>query len=113
MSDDCLFCKIAKKEIPAKIRYEDDMFVAIDDIEPKAPVHILVLPKKHIPSIAALEDEDAKLIAKMILVARDIAKKAGIENGYRLVFNSGPDAGQTVDHLHLHILGGAKLGGMA
>jgi len=104
-----LFCKIAKHEIPAKIRYEDEKFIAFDDINPKAPVHILLIPKEHIPSVAALKDEDQELIGKMILKARDIAKEAGLES-FRLVFNSGRDAGQSVDHIHLHILGGKVLG---
>ena len=111
---DCLFCKIAKYEISAKIQYEDDDFIAFDDINPKAKIHILVIPKKHIPSVAALDDSDLALVGKLILKARDIAKEKGIDKtGYRLVFNSGTDAGAVVDHIHLHILGGIKLGPIA
>ena len=111
---ECLFCKIANRDIPSTVRYEDDDFFAFDDINPKAKIHILLIPKRHIPSVAALNDTDADLVAKMTLVARDIAKKEGIDKtGYRLVFNSGTDAGQEVDHIHLHILGGNKLGPIA
>jgi len=108
---DCLFCKIARKGIPSAIRFEDDDFIAFDDINPKAKIHILLIPKRHIPSVTAINDSDADLISKMILAARDIAKERGIDKtGYRLVFNSGSDAGQVVGHIHLHILGGNKLG---
>ena len=107
-----IFCKIVKREIPAKIRYEDEEFISFDDINPKAKIHILLITKKHIPSVAALEDDDAPLIAKMIILAKKIATEAGMES-YRLVFNSGKDSGQEVDHIHLHILGGNRLGNMA
>jgi histidine triad (HIT) family protein len=109
----CIFCKIIENKIPTKIRFENDDFIAFDDIKPQAATHILLLPKRHIHSVAALEDVDADLIAKMILKARDITKEAGISQGFRLVFNSGRDAGQEVDHIHLHILGGNKLGHIA
>ena len=110
----CLFCSIAEHKIPAKIQYEDDDFIAFDDIHPRAEIHILLIPKRHINSVAALDDTDSDLIAKMILTARNLAKKKGIDKtGYRLVFNSGTDAGQEVDHIHLHILGGSKLGHIA
>lgn len=111
--DDCLFCKITRKEIPAKIRFENENFIAFDDINPKAPIHILLIPKKHLHSVAALEDSDQDLIGKMILTAKKIAEENEISNGFRLVFNSGPDSGQEVDHIHLHILGGKKLGDLA
>lgn len=110
---DCLFCKIIEHKIPAGTRFENDDFIAFDDINPKAATHILLLPKRHIHSVASLEDSDADLIAKMIFRARDIAKEAGIGESFRLVFNSGRDAGQEVDHIHLHILGGNKLGHIA
>lgn len=108
----CLFCKIASKEIPSKIRFEDDDFIAFDDINPKAKTHILLVPKRHIHSVAAIEDSDQDLIGKMILTAKKVADDAGL-NSFRLVFNSGRDAGQEVDHIHLHILGGNKLGDIA
>jgi len=111
---DCLFCKIAKHEIPAQIQYEDDNFIAFDDINPKAKTHILLIPKKHIPSVSALDNSDVGLVSELILKARDIAKEKGIDKtGYRLVLNSGADSGQEVDHIHLHILGGNTLGPIA
>jgi len=107
---DCLFCKIIKKEIPATLRYEDDEFIAFDDINPKAKTHILLLPKKHIPSLFELNNES--LASKMLLKSKEIASEAGLSS-FRLVINSGSDSGQEVKHLHLHILGGNKLGNIA
>ena len=107
---DCVFCKIANKDTQTKFLYEDDQIVAFDSIEPKAPIHILIIPKKHIASTNNLEKEDKELVGKIILVAKDLAKEKGIsEAGYRLIFNTGKDAGQTVDHIHLHLIGGIKL----
>lgn len=107
---DCIFCKIANHEIPAKIFYEDEDIMAIDNIVPKAPVHILIIPKKHIKSVNELSENDALLVAKMILLAKNLAKDNNIsEAGYRLIINCGKDAGQTIDHLHLHLLGGKEL----
>lgn len=107
---DCLFCKIANKEVPAEIVYEDDKFIAFNDIKPVTPVHLLIIPKKHIPSINHLESRDKELIGGLFLVAQKIARAEGVDKtGYRLIFNMGKDAGQTVDHLHLHLLGGKKL----
>lgn len=107
---DCIFCKIANKEIPSKIVYEDEKFIAFKDINPIAPVHILVIPKKHIPSVNQLEFSDKEFAGELILIAKNIAQKQGLENnGYRLVLNVGKDAGQTVEHIHLHLLGGKKL----
>jgi histidine triad (HIT) family protein len=94
----------------AKIRFSDDRCVAFDDVNPAAPVHILVIPKKHITNISGITPEDHTLIGHMFAVANQVAKDAGLsESGYRLVFNNGPDAGQSVHHLHLHILGGRAL----
>ena len=110
MSADCIFCKIAKKEIPSEIVYESDEIVAFKDIKPVAPHHILIIPKKHIPTLDDLPDEDAPLIAKMFLVARDLARSLGIsEKGYRTVFNCREEGGQEVFHLHLHLIGGRKM----
>ena len=109
MAEKTLFQKIADREIPAEIVYEDDRSVAFRDIDPKAPTHILVVPRKPIPSLADLTDEDAALIGHLVVVARKLAAEEGLEGGYRTVFNCGPDAGQSVDHLHLHLLGGRKL----
>ena len=107
---DCIFCKIANKEIPTKIVYEDDKIFAFTDIKPVAPVHLLIIPKKHIPSIDYLGGEDKELIGELFLVAQKLARKYGIDKtGYRLIFNVGRDAGQTIDHLHLHLIGGTRL----
>ena len=107
---DCIFCKIANKEIQSDILHEDEEVVAFKDIEPKAPVHILIIPKKHISSINNLKEEDEMLIGRLVLIARNLAKENGIsETGYRLIFNAGKDAGQTVVHIHLHLIGGIKL----
>ena len=106
----CLFCKIANKEVSAEIVYEDEKVVAFKDIHPKAPLHLLIVPKKHIPSVDHLESKDQRLMGELFLVAQKIARAEGVDKtGYRLIFNIGKDAGQTVDHLHLHLLGGKKL----
>lgn len=109
----CLFCKIISKEIPAKVCFEDEDFIAFSDIYPKAKVHILLVPKKHIASLGELEDIDQELMGKMMIKARDIAKEAGIIDGFRFVTNSGENAGQTVKHIHAHILGGEALSNIA
>jgi histidine triad (HIT) family protein len=107
---DCIFCKIAKKEIPAKIVYEDENLLAFDDIDPKAPVHVLIIPKRHIATVADLKTEDKDLIGEMFLAVPKIVRQKGIsESGYRVLANKGKDAGQTVDHIHFHLLGGHKL----
>jgi len=106
----CLFCSIAAHEIPAEIQFENGEVVAFLDIRPKAPVHILIIPKKHIRSVADLTDEDCHLVLKLILTAKKLAEEKGIaEKGYRLVFNVGREGGQIVPHLHLHLLGGRNL----
>jgi histidine triad (HIT) family protein len=108
--EDSLFTKIIKREIPAEIVYEDDEMIAINDISPQAPIHILFIPKKQIPTINDVQEQDALLLGKMMLKARDIAKEKGIaENGYRLVMNCNKDGGQHVFHIHLHLIGGKKL----
>jgi histidine triad (HIT) family protein len=107
MTDSCLFCRIVRGEIPARIVREDEHTVAFRDIDPKAPTHVLVIPKDH---IASLDDaRDPALVGRLMLVAAEIAKSEGITGGYRTVVNCGADAGQTVFHLHLHLLGGRKL----
>lgn len=106
---DCLFCKIAAKEIPAKIEYEDDELVAISDINPQAPLHILIIPKEHIERIADITEGDMATVGKMVLLAKKLATKKGYaKKGFRTVFNSGPEAGQDVMHIHLHLLAGRK-----
>ncbi|OAA83541.1 histidine triad nucleotide-binding protein [Clostridium ljungdahlii] len=105
--EDCIFCKIIKGEIPSEKIYEDDMVLSFKDIEPAAPVHVLIIPKKHIGSINDLTEDDSKIIAHIYLVAKQIAAKLGIdEKGYRIVTNCGEEAGQTVHHVHFHLLGG-------
>ncbi len=107
---DCIFCKIVNKEIEKDFLYENEKIVAFEDITPKAPVHLLIVPKKHILSVDKIKEEDKELIGEMVLVAQKLAReKELVEGGYRLILNTGRDAGQTVDHLHIHLLGGAKL----
>jgi histidine triad (HIT) family protein len=108
---DCIFCSISKKEASADIVFEDEEIIAFKDIAPQAPVHILILPKKHIAKISDLSEENQMLTGKIINRARILAKEQGTsDSGYRLVFNSGDDGGQIVDHIHLHLIGGKKLG---
>jgi len=103
---DCIFCKIVSGDIPANIVYQDDDVLAFRDLGPQAPVHVLVIPKRHISTINDLQPEDAELIGKMYLAARLIAKQEGMdESGYRCVMNCNADGGQTVNHIHLHVLG--------
>jgi len=109
MTDSCLFCRIARREIPATIVYEDDDVVAFRDVDPKAPVHVLVIPREHIASLDTATD--ARLLGALQLAAAAIARAEGVvAGGYRTVMNCGADAGQTVFHVHLHLLGGRKLG---
>ena len=102
---DCLFCKIVDKEIPSDIIYEDEKVLAFNDINPQAPVHFLVIPKKHIKSTDEIEEADKSLMGHMIYIAAKLAKDNGLEDGYRIVNNCGPHGGQTVDHIHFHVLG--------
>ena len=105
----CLFCKIIAGEIPSTKVYEDDSVLAFRDINPQAPTHILVIPKTHIASVAEITADNRDLVAHIFEVIPVIAKAEGLANGYRVVSNCGPDAGQTVGHLHFHILGGKEL----
>lgn len=108
---DCIFCRIAAGEIPATRVYEDEEILGFLDISPEAPVHILVIPRKHISSLNDLSPEDSALAGRMLIAAARIAGEQGIEqSGYRVLTNTGPDSGQAVDHLHFHVLGGRKLG---
>ena len=107
---DCIFCKIAKGEVKSNIIYRDDKVVAFPDINPKAPTHILVIPRKHIASVTDLSEADEALMGHLFIIANRLAKQQGISNdGYRLVVNCGPHGGQLVAHLHLHLLGGRQL----
>ena len=102
---DCLFCKIASGEIPSNKAYEDDKILAFYDLDPQAPVHVLIIPKKHIASLDDTTPEDGELLAYIMLKIKDIAKDLDLGNGYRVVINTGEDGGQTVKHMHVHLLG--------
>ena len=109
--NDCIFCKIINKEIPSDIVYEDDEIIAFNDISPVAPIHILVIPKKHISSAIDINEENEKIIGKIFLAINKIAKKQGFDkDGFRIINNCGNNGGQEVMHLHFHILAGTKLG---
>ena len=106
-----IFEKIASREIPANIVYEEEDFLAFEDVAPKAPVHVLIVPKRVIPRIGDAGEADAELLGRMLVASKEIAKKLGVfESGYRLVINHGPDAGESVPHLHIHLLGKRMLG---
>ena len=107
--DDCLFCKIINGEIPSKKLYEDEKILAFYDISPIAPVHFLVIPKQHIASVDAIDADNSAIVAYIFQKLGELAKLAGIENGYRVISNCGADAGQTVQHLHFHVLGGKEM----
>ncbi|MBE0426810.1 MAG: histidine triad nucleotide-binding protein [Nitrospirae bacterium] len=103
----CIFCEIIQKKRPAKIIYEDELVVAFNDMNPQAPVHVLVIPKKHIPTLLDIKDEDKVLLGYLFQIANKIAKDKGVSGrGFRLVINCNPESGQTIYHVHLHILGG-------
>ncbi|MDR3089949.1 MAG: histidine triad nucleotide-binding protein [Desulfobulbaceae bacterium] len=108
---DCIFCKIVKGEIPAKKLYEDDEIIAFWDIDPQAPKHFLVVPKKHLAAVAALEEGDERLAGRMLRLGARLAAEHGVGD-FRVIFNNGPMAGQEVFHLHMHILGGRQLHGL-
>jgi histidine triad (HIT) family protein len=110
MNSDCLFCKIVAGTIPAKRVYEDDQCLCFADIHPQAPTHLLLISKRHIASLAYVETGDAPLLGHLLAKAADVARGAGLAHGYRVVINTGADGGQTVDHLHLHLLGGRYMG---
>ena len=107
--NDCIFCRIVKGEIPSKKVYEDEHTYAFEDLDPKAPTHVLVVPKKHIRGLKEAEEIDAEVVGRCHLTAAKIAKERGIEEGYRTVLNVGPGSGQSVFHMHVHLLGGRKL----
>ena len=110
MATDCLFCKIVAGAIPAKRIHEDDRTLAFADINPQAPTHLLIIPKDHIGSHAEAEGRHAELLGHLLVTAGELARTRGLDRGYRLVINTGPDGGQTVDHLHVHLLGGRAMG---
>ena len=106
---DCIFCKIVNKEITAKVIYEDEGILVFHDLEPQAPVHVLMISKKHIASLDDVQEDDQELLGYMVLKVKEIAKQLDLENGYRVVINCGEDGLQTVQHLHFHILGKRKM----
>lgn len=107
---DCIFCEIIKGNIPSTKVYEDEYVTAFNDLNPQMPVHVLIVPKKHIASAYELEESDAELVGRVFLTANKIAEKLGLKNGYRIINNCGEDAGQTVKHLHFHMLAGKSMG---
>lgn len=108
---DCLFCKIVDKKIPAKVVHEDDQTLAFDDIHPQAPVHTLVIPKRHVATVQDCGAQDQSLLGQLMLTCAKVAKLKGLaESGYRVAMNTGADGGQTVFHLHLHVMGGRHMG---
>lgn len=109
--EDCIFCKIIKGEIPSEKVYEDDEVLAFKDIQPAAPIHVLVIPKKHIINLMEISNEDSELMGKIVVVMQKIAKQLGVdEKGFRIISNCGPDSGQEVMHLHFHLLAGRTMG---
>lgn len=109
MSDNCIFCKIARGEIPCRKVYEDDELLAFHDINPVAPVHFMLVPKSHLPSLMDAGEAHAALLGRMLLLAPRLAKEQGLENGFRTVINTGKGGGQEVFHLHIHIIGGGNI----
>lgn len=108
--DECIFCKIVKKEIPSKIVYEDKDILAFKDINPQAPTHILIIPREHFASLNAIPEEKKEILSSLLLKARQIAEEKGIaQSGYRIVLNTAKDSGQGVFHIHLHLLGGRRM----
>src|SRR5271157_6571125 len=105
----CLFCRIVEGSIPSKTVYQDELCYAFADIHPQSPVHVLVAPREHIGSLADTNEGDKPLLGHLLGVAAEIAREKGLANGYRVVVNAGPDGGQTVDHIHLHLLGGRPM----
>lgn len=106
---DCIFCKIVAGSIPSKKVREDEQVLAFHDIDPKAPTHLLVIPKKHITSLAHAEPGDERLLGHLLLTAAEVAREQGLGKGYRVVISTGPEGGQTVDHLHVHVMGGRQM----
>jgi len=110
MAKECIFCRIVAGEVPSDIVYQDEDFLAFRDISPQAPTHVLIIPKTHIASSAELTERQQGLVGRLIIIAKNLAEKEGVaERGYRLVINCGPEGGQLVPHLHLHLIGGRRL----
>lgn len=113
MSEDCLFCKIVAGEIPSEAVYQDEHVYAFRDINPVAPSHVLVVPRRHIAALDEVQDGDEDLLGRLLVASRKVAEQENLSNGYRVLTNTGPDSGQVVFHLHFHVIGGRKLGPMA
>ena len=109
MADKTIFKRIIDREIPARIEYEDDLCLAFHDIAPQAPTHVVVIPKKEIPSLTQATGDDAALLGHLVVVVRNLAEQLQLRDGYRVIVNCGPHAGQSVDHLHFHLLGGRPM----
>jgi histidine triad (HIT) family protein len=110
MEDTCLFCRIVNGSIPARLAHQDDQTLAFHDIDPRAPVHVLIIPRKHVTAVDQLREGDAEVMGQLFMVARRLARELGVaDSGYRMVVNNGRDAGQSVDHIHMHLLGGRPL----
>ncbi len=109
MADGCIFCRIAGGEIPAQIVFQDEELVVFRDLAPKAPTHLLIIPRRHVASLAETGPEDRELLGKLLQRAVETARQEGLEKGFRTVINTGPDGGQTVGHLHLHVVGGRQM----
>jgi histidine triad (HIT) family protein len=110
MAEECIFCQIIAGKVPANMVYQDEDFLAFRDILPRAPIHVLIIPKTHIASVAELTEEQQGLVGRLVIIAKNLAEKEGIaRNGYRLVINCGSEGGQLVPHLHLHLIGGRRL----
>jgi histidine triad (HIT) family protein len=110
MAEECIFCKIVAGEVPSDIVYQDEDFLAFRDVLPKAPTHVLIIPKTHITSAAELTEGQDELVGRLVIIAKNLAEKEGIaRKGYRLVINCGPEGGQVVPHLHLHLIGGRQM----
>lgn len=107
--NDCIFCKIANKEIDSELIYEDDLVVAFEDLNPQAPIHLLIIPKEHIASAADIDEDNSHIIGRIFEVISQLGRELELEDGYRIVNNCGEDGGQTVDHIHFHMLGERKL----
>jgi histidine triad (HIT) family protein len=110
MSADCLFCKIVAGSIPAKRVFEDELCISFADLRPQAPTHLLIVPRQHIASLAEAVPAQSSLLGHLLMKAAEIARAAGLDDGYRVVLNTGADGGQTVEHIHLHLLGGRRMG---
>lgn len=110
MEETCIFCRIVSGSIPARLAHEDDLTIAFHDVDPRAPVHVLIIPRRHVTAVDQMNDGDADVMGRLFLVARSLARELGVaDSGYRLVVNNGKDAGQSVDHVHMHLLGGRPL----